>query len=74
MSKEEIRDYIIGYGLFENLEAALQLVVKGGVSRRAIYYAFEQGATSPKRKAILDTATQIIAQHEASVVEAVLAM
>jgi hypothetical protein len=74
MDAKKIQELIAGYGLMDLLEARLQVVVVGGVARSTIYSAFQRGATSARNKVILETAKQIIAQHEASVVEAVLAM
>jgi len=74
MEAKEIQQRISGYGLMDTLEDTLQVVVVGGVARSTIYAAFQSGPTTTRKKIILETAKQIIAQHEASVAEAVMAL
>lgn len=74
MDAKKIQELISGYGLMDALQDRLQAVVVGGVARSTIYKAFQYGALTPRTKIVLQTAQQVIAEHERAVESAVLAM
>ena len=73
MDAKKIQELISGYGLMDTLQDRLQVAVVGGVARSTIYKAFQTGPETPRTKIVLQVAQQVIADHERTVTEAIMA-
>lgn len=68
-SPDQIQEGIAAYNLKQELYDRLQIKIVGGVAQSTIYKAYRVGGTTPTLRLILDTAKELIAEHEIEVKE-----
>ncbi len=61
---KNIHEKITAYNLLDQLKEALKVKRVGGVARSTIYKAFQEGGTTPSLRLVLETCSELIAEHE----------